>query len=98
MITALDEHARTGFQYLLTGDESWMIYDQSSTRMLALDRSCVDERIRPTNDSRKTMVTVFFEVDGIALLDILPAGVKFTSDYLCKNVIEVLERVVYPNG
>jgi hypothetical protein len=47
---------------------------------------------------QKTMVTVFFGADSIALFDIVPPAVKFTSDYFCTNVIEVLEGVVYPNA
>jgi hypothetical protein len=98
MMTALDEHSRTRFHYPLTGDESWMTYDQSPTGMRALDRSCVDERVRPTNHSRKTMVTVVFGVDAMACLDIRPAGAKSTADYFCEHVADLVERVVYPNG
>jgi hypothetical protein len=42
------------------------------------------------------MVTVFFGVDRIALLDVLPSGAKFTSDYFCSNVTEALTGVAYP--
>jgi hypothetical protein len=98
MIEALDTNSRTGFEYLLAGDELWMAYDQSPTGMSAIDRSCVDEKVRPTNYSQKTMVTVFFGVGGIALSDVLPTGVKLTSDHFCCNIIEALEEVVYPEG
>jgi hypothetical protein len=98
MIDALDNHSRTGFKRLLTGDESWMTYDQGPTRMCALNRSCVDEMVRPTNYTQKTMITVFFGVDRIVLLDVLPTGVKLTPDYFCYSIIEVLEQVVYPDG
>jgi hypothetical protein len=50
MIEALDTNSQTGFKYLLTGDESWITYDQSPTRMRAVDRSCAEEGfVRPVS-------------------------------------------------
>jgi hypothetical protein len=98
MIKALGNHSRTGLKYLSTGEESSMTYDQGPTRMWALDWSCTDERVHLTNDSQKTMITVFFAVDGIILLDVLPTGTKLTSDYFCYNSIEALKQVVYLDG
>jgi hypothetical protein len=43
------------------------------------------------------MITVFFAVDGIALLEILSTGSKLTSDYFCYNIIEALEQVTHPD-
>jgi hypothetical protein len=65
--------------------------------MWARDRNCVDEKAPPTSHSQKTMITVFFGVDGITLLDILPNGAKLTSDYFCHNITGILERLVYPD-
>jgi hypothetical protein len=33
MLEALDVNAQTNYRYLMTGDESWMPYDQQSSRM-----------------------------------------------------------------
>jgi hypothetical protein len=41
---------------------------------------------------------IFFGVNGIALLDVLPTVAKLTTTYLCYNIIEALEQVVYSNG
>jgi hypothetical protein len=90
MTEALGTNSRTGFKHLLTGDESWMTYDQRPTRMWAVNWSCTDEKVCPTNYSQKITVTVFLGVEGIALLDVLPAGAKSTSDYFCCNIIEAL--------
>jgi hypothetical protein len=64
--------------------------------MRAVDPSCVNENGPPTNHSQKTVVTVFFGVEEIALLDIFPTGAELTSDYFSCNIIEVLEQVIYP--
>jgi hypothetical protein len=66
--------------------------------MWAVDRSCVDEKVRPTNCSPKTIVTACFGVKGIALLDVLPIVVKLTSDYFCCNIIGAREQVICPEG
>jgi hypothetical protein len=44
------------------------------------------------------MVTGFFAIDGIALLDILPAGAKVIAHCLCENVIGIFTRAACPNG
>jgi hypothetical protein len=44
------------------------------------------------------MVTVFFDVEEIALLDVLPTVAKLTSDYSCCNIIEPLEQAICPEG
>jgi hypothetical protein len=66
MIYVLDSHSPTGFKDLLTGGECWMAFNQTPTRIWAIDRSCVNEKVPPTIHSYKTMITVF-GVDGIAL-------------------------------
>jgi hypothetical protein len=66
--------------------------------MWAVDRSCVDEMVRLSNYSQKTMTAVFFGAEGIALLDVLPTGAKLTSDYFWCTIIEGLEQVIYPEG
>jgi hypothetical protein len=98
MIRVLDNNARTGFKYLLTGDESWMHSDQSPTKMLALDREYVEQKLRPTNYQRKTMIFVFFGVDGIALLDMLSQGWKLTSVYFKEHIIRALAVEKYPEA
>jgi hypothetical protein len=74
-----------------------MTNDQSPIRMWTFDRSCVDEKVRPINHSQKTMITVFFGVHGILLLDILLTGAKLPTDSFCYKILVKLERVVCPN-
>jgi hypothetical protein len=48
MAQQLVMHANAGFQYPLTGDESWMAYDYTPSRMWTMARSEVDSIARPT--------------------------------------------------
>jgi hypothetical protein len=67
MIQVPNNQARTQFKYLLTGDELWMHHGHPPTKKWALDREFVDQRIRPTNYRRTTMIIVFCGVEGITL-------------------------------
>jgi hypothetical protein len=87
MLEALDVHAQTNFRYLMRGDESWMMHDQTPSRMWALNRGHVDAIVRPSHQSRKTMVTAFFGVNGIGLVKILPEGMKLTSRYFKDEIL-----------
>jgi Ca2+-dependent lipid-binding protein len=87
MLEALDVHAQTTCRYLMTGDESWMMYDQTPSRMWALDRDHVDAIVRSRHQSRKTMVTAFFGVNGIGLVKIRPEGTKLRSGYFKDEVL-----------
>jgi hypothetical protein len=62
-------------------------HDQGSIRMWILDRSYVNEMIHSITHSQKIMITIFFSVDEIILLDILPVWIKFTSNYFCHSII-----------
>jgi hypothetical protein len=44
------------------------------------------------------MIAVFFGLDGIALLDVLPIEAKLTFCCFCYNIIEALEQIVYSDG
>jgi histone-lysine N-methyltransferase SETMAR len=98
MLEELDRHAETNFHYLLTGDESWMLYDQQPSRMWAIDREHVDTIVRPSHHARKTMVTVFFGINGPAVVKILPQGAKFTTEYFIDEILQPLQRKFNPNA
>jgi hypothetical protein len=68
-------------QYLTTGDESRIVYDQIFSKMLALDRDHVETIVGFTHENRETMVTVFAGVNGIGLVKISPEGTKRTSEF-----------------
>jgi hypothetical protein len=65
-------YANAGFQHLLTGDESWMVHNDTPSRMWTMARSDVEPIARAINYPRKTMMSVFFNFNGIALINILP--------------------------
>jgi hypothetical protein len=81
MLEALDVHARTNCQYLIAGDESWMMNGQTPSKMWALDRDHVDSIARPSHQSQTTMIPVFFSVNRIGFVKVLREGTRLTSEY-----------------
>jgi hypothetical protein len=64
-----------------------MIDDEMLSKMRSLDRDRVDTRVRPSDQSRKTMVTLFFRVNGTVLVKIQPESRKSTSEYFKDQVV-----------
>jgi hypothetical protein len=57
--------------------------------------SDVDPTALPTSHPRQTMMTIFFGVNGIIFIDILPEKAKLSSEYFRKNIIKELDLIVY---
>jgi hypothetical protein len=57
-----------------------MMSDQMPSKMLALDRECIGTIVQPSHQSGKTMLMVFFGVNGIGLVKLLPEATKLTSE------------------
>jgi hypothetical protein len=88
MFEALDVHARTNYQYLITADESRMMYGQMPSKMWVPDQGHVDAILRLSHQSRKATAVVFFGVNGRDLVKILPEGTKLTSEYFKDRVLQ----------
>ena len=82
------------FNYIATGDESWFCYYYDYKRKWVLDDDEIDERVEKTNYSHKTMITLFFTVNGLALLDAKPSNQSINSEYFVNNVLVPLEQNV----
>jgi hypothetical protein len=65
-----------------------------SERSGALDQSCVDEKVRPTNQGDKAIVTVVFAVARIALFDVLPGRIKFIKNECKRENITCLKETI----
>jgi hypothetical protein len=66
--------------------------------MWTMARSDVDPIAWSTSHHRKIMMTIFFGVNSIALINILPGKAKLSFEYLWKNMIKESDLIVYPVG
>jgi hypothetical protein len=58
----------------------------------------IDPIARSTSHPRKTIITIFFSIKGIALIDILLENAKLSSDELRENIVKEFDLIIYPTG
>jgi len=84
----------TGLAYVMTADESWFNYDNPHSSMWAPSREAVGTRPNPGITRRKTMLSVFWNFSGFFMIEALPVGATYTSDYVCSSIIPKLESAL----
>jgi len=85
------------FPRLVTGDETWVhLYDRES-RLEAREwhhtGSPPTKRVRPEKSAAKTMATVFWDAQGILLLDFLPIGTTMNGEYYAGLLRELRQKI-----
>lgn len=93
MLAILRRAKKNNYHFILTGDEAWFEYHYSPTHMWVYNTDERDQIVNKTNFCRKTMITIFFNIDGLQLLDVKPKGVKINADYFIENIICPLESL-----
>ena len=85
MLEALHDGNEMYLRNVITGDESWFIYDKSHGYRMR--KAWVEEgssRVdipRPGFRQKKVMLTIFFSMQGILLVKALPKGMSINSEY-----------------
>jgi hypothetical protein len=97
MIPILAAAAHDESHHLVTGDEYWFFLSYSPGHMWTLSRG--DVATEPKHDIRTQtfMFTVIWNPLGFQIVDKLPTGTKMNSDYIITNILELLERKIFPN-
>ena len=72
MLKFLQKAEKQNFNFIISGDESWFVYDYDHQRKWVIDNEIPDERVIRTNIVKKTMITLFIGIKGIVLFDIKP--------------------------
>jgi hypothetical protein len=93
MLEILAKHATSKFHFLFPGDESWLLYAYHARTMWTLCPENVDEVQRASHAAKKTMMTVFFNGDGLHLIDILPGNQKMNAEYFAEIILASLVSV-----
>jgi hypothetical protein len=65
-------------KYLITGDESWIYWDDQRRGMWAQDRDELPPNVKRTISSKKTMVSAYFWRCGFVSVEFLPMGKSAT--------------------
>lgn len=80
------------WNYFLTGDESWFYLSYEHERMWVESGDEPQTRSKKMIGDEKVLVSVFWNPNGFALVDELPKGVTFTTDYFINNILEKLTK------
>jgi hypothetical protein len=72
-------------KYLMTGDESWIYWDNQRRRMWAQDRDELLPNVKRTISSQKMMVSAYFSRCGFVSVEFLPMGQKYNFTVLHRN-------------
>lgn len=76
------------FEYFYTGDESWF-YLSTDHKIMWLPPDEIPPFIeKKTKYSKKFMLTIFWNINGFPIVEILPDGEKFTAEYFVNNIFK----------
>ena len=98
LLKQLGEESKNIFLFILSSDESCFEFNYTPKRIWVLDSSFCDDIVAKSYFTKKIIVTIFFNNDGLQLLDIKPPGIKIdTSCFLNKIIIpfensEIIQR------
>lgn len=78
------------FKYIITGDESWIFYNNPIKQAWTLEGNSFPSNINRTIADQKIMLTVFFNAYGILLIDFKPDKCSFDSKYMVDSILPIL--------
>jgi hypothetical protein len=79
-------------KYLITGDESWIYWDNRRGGMWAQDRDELAPNVKQTISSKKTMISAYFSRCGFVSAELLPMGQKYNSQFFTETVLPSIEK------
>ncbi|KAK2942564.1 hypothetical protein BLNAU_22517 [Blattamonas nauphoetae] len=95
MLKILKSRARYNYAGIITGDETWVSYQNEYDWTWGEKGSNRQEKARLTIASKKVMITVFFSVDGIHVVDALPNWQTINATYFVAKILIPMENTVF---
>lgn len=93
-ILDLLEKGPSTWNSILTGDQTWIYWDNPQTSKWIEKGSERPTCPKLTISAQKTMITVFFGYRGIVLIKMLPKDKRFNSQYMVDDILPSLEEKV----
>lgn len=81
---------KTNYQLFYTGDESWFYLNTDHSFQWLPPEETPAFRERKTIQSKKYMLTVFWNPNGFALVKVLPDHMKFNAEYFINEILTEL--------
>ena len=76
----------------LTGDESWFYLETNYEMVWLPSNESPPEKEKRMITDKKMMLTVFWIPEGFLVVDVLPHGQKFNSEYFINNILQPIYR------
>lgn len=95
LLDILSAARHNSWNYLVTGDESWFYLETSYERIWLQRDSPRPVREKKVINSPKVMITVFWSPNGFHLVEALPKGQTFTSDYFSQTILYSLRKNLF---
>ena len=81
---------------IVIGDETWAHHYEPETKRQLVEghhpQSPRKKKIQTTPSARKVMINVFWETDGVILVDVMARGETINSDAYIKNLQKLKQR------
>jgi hypothetical protein len=72
MLQLLQQDEEYDFLHILTGDESWLLYEYSEQSMWAREKKFVPTRLKPGIGTRRVMLITFLGDEDIPIFSLVP--------------------------
>jgi hypothetical protein len=74
LVSILKVREPDSFRMLVTGDESWFVWEYEHSTKWGVARDEVPKRVSQTIGTKKIMLTVIWRIDGFHVVDMIPPG------------------------
>ena len=92
LLATIEKAEKNNFHFFLTGDESWFSYNFEPTTQWIKKGMKPDKRVRKSLNCQKVMITIFWNIDQIHVLDCLTTQQRMNSQYFIERILnEILE-------
>jgi hypothetical protein len=88
----LERQERGSWYDIVTLDESWFCLHTNHELIWAQPDAEIPEKERYTVQSRKVVLTIFWNPGGFHLVNILPKGFKFNASYYVTQIFYPLSK------
>lgn len=88
LLKKLQKARQSNFIYFYTGDESWFYLTSDHDLQWLPADEIPPTRAKKMISDKKYMLTIFWNANGFTVIDVLPDGIKFNSEYFINNILE----------
>lgn len=87
LIDVLDSASTHNFRFLVTGDESWFFYRSPNNGLWMPKDAPRPESQRPSHYGDKTMIVIFWNLDGPLIVEAVPEGRSADAYWFRDNIL-----------